>query len=67
MKRALTLLSLALIAISCKKPKEDTLIQGKVENEQIAIVSKIPGKILTSSTHYLIASISNSITLPRTT
>jgi HlyD family secretion protein len=46
MKKALTILFLTLIAISCKNPKEDTLIQGKVENEQIAVVSKIPGKII---------------------
>jgi HlyD family secretion protein len=45
MKRTLTILSLTFIAISCKNPKDNTIIQGKVENEQIAVVSKIPGKI----------------------
>ncbi|WP_281322540.1 HlyD family secretion protein [Flavobacterium aestivum] len=45
MKRALTILSLILITISCKNPKDNAVIQGKVENEQIAVVSKIPGKI----------------------
>jgi HlyD family secretion protein len=46
MKRAITLLFLATIVLSCSKPKNNSLLQGKVENEQIAIVSKIPGKII---------------------
>jgi HlyD family secretion protein len=46
MKRAINILFLSIIAISCNKPKNNDLIQGKVENEQIAVVSKIPGKII---------------------
>ena len=46
MKRAFTILFLTIISISCKKPKNENIIQGKVENEQIAISSKIPGKII---------------------
>ena len=46
MKRAITILLLILIALSCNKPKNNTLLQGKVENEQLAVVSKIPGKII---------------------
>jgi HlyD family secretion protein len=46
MKRAITILFLILIALSCNKPKNNTLLQGKVENEQLAVVSKIPGKII---------------------
>ncbi|MBW4361317.1 HlyD family secretion protein [Flavobacterium taihuense] len=46
MKRAFTILFLTIISISCNKPKNGNVIQGKVENEQIAIVSKIPGKLI---------------------
>jgi HlyD family secretion protein len=46
MKRAITILFLATIVLSCNKPKNKSILQGKVENEQIAIVSKIPGKII---------------------
>lgn len=46
MKRAITILFLATIVLSCSKPKNNELLQGKVENEQIAVVSKIPGKII---------------------
>jgi HlyD family secretion protein len=46
MKRVITILFLATIALSCSKPKNSGLLQGKVENEQIAVVSKIPGKII---------------------
>jgi len=46
MKRAFTILFLTIISISCKNPKNENIIQGKVENEQIAISSKIPGKII---------------------
>lgn len=46
MKRAFIILFLTIISIGCKNPKNDSIIQGKVENEQIAISSKIPGKII---------------------
>ncbi len=46
MKRAITVLFLTAIVFSCSKPKNNGLLQGKVENEQIAVVSKIPGKII---------------------
>lgn len=46
MKRAFGILFLTSIIISCKNSKNDNIIQGKVENEQIAISSKIPGKII---------------------
>ncbi|WP_264566888.1 HlyD family secretion protein [Flavobacterium sp. N3904] len=46
MKRVFVILLLTSIVICCKNPKKDSIIQGKVENEQIAVVSKIPGKII---------------------
>lgn len=46
MKKVIALLFLMIFALSCNKPKNDSLIQGKVENEQISVVSKIPGKII---------------------
>lgn len=44
--KKLLLLLLSLSIFSCQKTKNDTLIQGKVEYEQIAVVSKVPGKII---------------------
>jgi HlyD family secretion protein len=46
MKKTISLFVLTLLFASCEKTKKENLIQGKVENEQLAIVSKIPGKIL---------------------
>jgi HlyD family secretion protein len=46
MKRIITILLFSTIVLSCNKPKNKTILQGKVENEQLAIVSKIPGKII---------------------
>jgi HlyD family secretion protein len=46
MKKTISLFVLTLFFVSCEKTKKDNLIQGKVENEQLAIVSKIPGKIV---------------------
>lgn len=46
MKKIITIVAIASLFISCGKSKNENLIQGKVEKEQIAIVSKIPGKIL---------------------
>jgi len=46
MKRIITILFLAILALGCSEPKNNSLLQGKVENEQLAIVSKIPGKIV---------------------
>jgi HlyD family secretion protein len=46
MKKAISIVSLIFIFISCEKVKKEDSIQGKVEKEQIAVVSKIPGKIL---------------------
>jgi HlyD family secretion protein len=46
MKKTITLFVLTILLVSCEKTKKENLIQGKVENEQLAIVSKIPGKIL---------------------
>ncbi|WP_428229696.1 HlyD family secretion protein [Flavobacterium sp.] len=46
MKKAIIIISLIFIFISCKKAKKENVIQGKIEKEQIAVVSKIPGKIL---------------------
>lgn len=46
MKKIITIVAIASLFIGCGKSKNEDLIQGKVEKEQIAIVSKIPGKIL---------------------
>lgn len=46
MKKIITLMILATLYIGCGKTKNENQIQGKVEKEQIAVVSKIPGKIL---------------------
>lgn len=46
MKKALIILQIIFIFTSCQKEKKEKAIQGKVEKEQIAVVSKIPGKIL---------------------
>jgi HlyD family secretion protein len=46
MKKALIILQFIFIFTSCQKEKKENVIQGKVEKEQIAVVSKIPGKIL---------------------
>lgn len=46
MKKATIIITILFFFIGCEKPKKDDLIQGKIEKEQIAVVSKIPGKIL---------------------
>lgn len=46
MKKAIIIITILFFFIRCEKPKKDDLIQGKIEKEQIAVVSKIPGKIL---------------------
>jgi HlyD family secretion protein len=46
MKKTILILSIVFLLISCDKAKNKAILQGKVENEQIAIVSKIPGKIV---------------------
>ncbi|MCV9928997.1 efflux RND transporter periplasmic adaptor subunit [Flavobacterium sp. LS1R49] len=46
MKKVIITISLIFLFISCQKKKIENLIQGKIEKEQIAVVSKIPGKIL---------------------
>ncbi len=46
MKKIILILSVLFLLISCSKPKNKTILQGKVENEQLAIVSKIPGKVV---------------------
>jgi HlyD family secretion protein len=46
MKRIITLLAIAYLFIGCEKNINKGQIQGKIENEQIAVVSKIPGKII---------------------
>lgn len=46
MKKAIIIFSLILVFISCQKDKKANVIQGKIEKEQIAVVSKVPGKIL---------------------
>jgi HlyD family secretion protein len=46
MKKIAILLLLTLTFFSCQKTKKNTIIQGKVEYEQIAVVSKVPGKIV---------------------
>ena len=46
MKKIITLMAIASVFISCEKTRNKGQIQGKIENEQIAVVSKIPGKIV---------------------
>nr|WP_315175711.1 biotin/lipoyl-binding protein [uncultured Flavobacterium sp.] len=46
MKKTIVFLTLITILFSCKEAENRSLMQGKVENEQIAIVSKVPGKIV---------------------
>lgn len=46
MKKLIALLAITSIFISCEKTRDKNQIQGKIENEQIAVVSKIPGKIV---------------------
>ncbi|WP_409415661.1 HlyD family secretion protein [Flavobacterium sp. PS2] len=46
MKKAIIIVNLIFLFVSCEKAKKEDLIQGKIEKEQIAVVSKIPGKIL---------------------
>lgn len=45
MKKIYLLLVVVISAVGCGKPKTE-IIQGKIEREQIGIVSKIPGKII---------------------
>lgn len=46
MKRIIILLAITSLFIGCEKNINKDQIQGKIENEQIAVVSKIPGKII---------------------
>jgi HlyD family secretion protein len=46
MKRIITLLAITSLFVGCEKNINKGQIQGKIENEQIAVVSKIPGKII---------------------
>ena len=46
MKRILILLAITSFFVGCEKKINKNQIQGKIENEQIAVVSKIPGKII---------------------
>ena len=46
MKKAIISTAIIFLFIACQKTEKGNLIQGKIEKEQIAVVSKIPGKIL---------------------
>lgn len=46
MRPILTLIATASVIIGCNKPENDKKIQGKVEKEQISVVSKVPGKLV---------------------
>jgi HlyD family secretion protein len=46
MKKIITLVAITSLFIGCEKNINKGQIQGKIENEQIAVVSKIPGKII---------------------
>ena len=46
MKRIITLLAITFLFVGCEKNINKGQIQGKIENEQISVVSKIPGKII---------------------
>lgn len=45
MKKTLTIIALAALISSCKK-ETNNLVQGKIERDQISVVSKLPGRIL---------------------
>lgn len=45
MKKIITIVAITSLLFSCGDSKKEGEIQGKVEKEQITIVSKIPGKI----------------------
>ena len=46
MKKIITLLAITSLFLGCEKNINKGQIQGKIENEQIAVVSKIPGKMV---------------------
>ncbi|MCC9016878.1 HlyD family secretion protein [Flavobacterium lipolyticum] len=46
MKKAIISTTIIFLFVACQKTEKGNLIQGKIEKEQIAVVSKIPGKIL---------------------
>jgi HlyD family secretion protein len=46
MKKYIALITITFLLISCGNENKKTTIQGKVEKKQLAIVSKIPGKIV---------------------
>jgi HlyD family secretion protein len=46
MKKIIIILTIAPLFFSCKNDKDSYQIQGKIENEQIAVVGKITGKIV---------------------
>lgn len=46
MKKTLTLIVLAALASSCNKETTHYEVQGKIERDQISVVSKLPGRIL---------------------
>ncbi|BFM42098.1 biotin/lipoyl-binding protein [Flavobacterium sp. CFS9] len=46
MKKAILSTAIIFLFTACQKTEKGNLIQGKIEKEQIAVVSKIPGKIL---------------------
>lgn len=46
MKNPLFIVAAFTLTFACNKPKEDRLTQGKIERDQIAVVGKIPGRIL---------------------
>lgn len=45
MKKIILLISAACLFSCQEKPKPTTILEGKVEREQLAVVSKLPGKI----------------------
>lgn len=45
MKKILPIIALAILVSSCKK-ETNNLVQGKIERDQISVVSKLPGRIL---------------------
>ena len=45
MKKIFFAVLIIVVSVSCGKPKNNT-IQGKIERDQIGIVSKVPGKII---------------------
>ncbi len=51
MKNLFSVFAILTLVVSCKQPLDNQLNQGKIERDQIAVVGKIPGRILKIYVH----------------